>query len=626
VYQRKVRALQRQIARLDQRLLRLDTMSRLYAKGRAGLVLLGLGAVLLVERLCGTVFGLLTAGVFLAGFLIVAAFHNRIKASVERYTLWRRLKATHLARLRRDWQHIPHASLAREEPEHVFATDLNLTGDRSLLHLLDTTTSHGGSARLRTWLLQPVLDAGEIRTRQEQVRELIPLTAFRDRLALCGALVARDPDTRWEEESVLAWLHQQSPPFPLARWVALLGLLAATNIALMSLYALSLVPAWWPLSLALYLVLYLSKHGEARHLFVEAYRLERALEHVRAVLLYLETRRYSGTPRLAKLCAPFWRAARRPSLALKQIIRIAGAAGVQQSNLLGFLINALVPWDLYFAHRLNQYKETIKTDLPVWIDTWYELEALSALANFSALHPDYAFPDVLPVTTLAAQPVLRACGLGHPLLPPAECVGNDFTLAHLGEIALITGSNMSGKSTFLRTLGVNLCLAYAGAPVSATALQTVLLRLFTCIKVSDSVTDGISYFYAEVRRLRALLRACEAEEPIPLCFLIDEIFRGTNNRERLIGSRAYIHALARGHGVGVISTHDLELVTLADTVPSIRNYHFREEVYNGRMVFDYQLRPGPCPTTNALQIMQMEGLPIAEEPAVDTYPGHAGTS
>jgi DNA mismatch repair ATPase MutS len=337
-------------------------------------------------------------------------------------------------------------------------------------------------------------------------------------------------------------------------------------------------------------------------------------------LLYLETHRYSGTPRLARLCAPFWRAARRPSAALKQIIRIAGAAGVQQSNLLGFLVNALVPWDLYFAHRLNQYKTTIKADLPVWIDTWYDLEALSALANFGALHPDYVFPDVLPVTTSSAQPVLRACSLGHPLLPPEDCVCNDFTFAHLGEIALITGSNMSGKSTFLRTLGVNLCLAYAGAPVNATALQTRLLRLFTCIKVSDSVTDGISYFYAEVRRLKALLHACEAEEPIPLCFLIDEIFRGTNNRERLIGSRAYIYALARGHGVGIISTHDLELVTLADTVPGIRNYHFREEVHDGRMIFDYQLRPGPCPTTNALQIMQMEGLPIAEAPTFEKMP------
>ena len=273
---------------------------------------------------------------------------------------------------------------------------------------------------------------------------------------------------RWEGEHVLAWLQRHPAPASLARWVVFLGLLAATNIALISLYALAVLPAWWPLSLSLYLVLYFYKHGEAHDLFVEAYRLEQALEHLQAVLLYLETRRYSGTPYLAELCAPFWRTAQRPSVALKRIARIAGSAGVQQSNLLGFLVNALVPWDLYFVHRLNQYKEAIKTDLPVWIDTWYELEALNALANFGSLHPDYVFPDVLPVTTLPAQPVLRARALGHPLLPNEARVCNDFAFEHLGEIALITGSNMSGKSTFLRTLGINLCLAYAGAPVNAT--------------------------------------------------------------------------------------------------------------------------------------------------------------
>jgi len=608
--QRKVHALQRQIARLEQRLHSLNLLSRRCTKGRVAVVLVGLCTTLIAERLLSTGVGLLTAGLFIIGFLSVAAFHNRIKTRLWRYTLWCRLKATHIARLRRDWERIPRSPQGPEESEHLFAADLNLTGERSLLQLLDTTTSQGGSARLRTWLLQPILDVTHIHARQERVRELVPLAAFRDHLALCGALVARATDTRWAGEPVLAWLQRHVAPPSLARWVVLLGLLAATNMVLMSLHALALLPAWWPLSLALYLTLYLYKHGEAHDLFVDAYRLEQALEHLRAVLLYLETRKYSGTPHLAALCAPFWRAAQRPSMALKRIARIAGSAGVQQSNLLGFLINALVPWDLYFVHRLNQYKEAIKHDLPVWIDTWYELEALNALAHFGYLHPDFVFPDVLPVTTLTAQPILRARGLGHPLLPPEGRVCNDFALGHVGEIALITGSNMSGKSTFLRTLGVNLSLAYAGAPVNATALQTALLRLFTCIKVSDSVTDGISYFYAEVRRLKALLRALVAAEPIPLCFLIDEIFRGTNNRERLIGSQAYIHALTRGHGVGVISTHDLELITLADTVPRIHNYHFREEVHDGRMVFDYRLRLGPCPTTNALKIMQMEGLPV----------------
>jgi len=169
---------------------------------------------------------------------------------------------------------------------------------------------------------------------------------------------------------------------------------------------------------------------------------------------------------------------------------------------------------------------------------------------------------------------------------------------------------MSGKSTFLRTLGTNLCLAYAGGPVNASSLQASLFKLYTCIKVSDSVTDGYSYFYAEVRRLKGLLTELERSSDFPLFFLIDEIFKGTNNRERQIGSRAYIQALVGQNCMGVISTHDLELVNLADTLPGIKNYHFKEDVIDGRMVFDYVLRPGPSPTTNALKIMQMEGLPV----------------
>ena len=142
-------------------------------------------------------------------------------------------------------------------------------------------------------------------------------------------------------------------------------------------------------------------------------------------------------------------------------------------------------------------------------------------------------------------------------------------------------------------------------------LRAVPLRLFTCIQVADSVTDGISYFYAEVRRLKALLDALNGEDGPPLLFLIDEIFRGTNNHERLAGSRDYIRALAKGRGVGAISTHDLELIGMADDVPGIRNFHFREEISDGRMVFDYRLRPGPCPTTNALKIMRVAGLPVS---------------
>lgn len=281
--------------------------------------------------------------------------------------------------------------------------------------------------------------------------------------------------------------------------------------------------------------------------------------------------------------------------------------------LVWLLVNLLLPWDFYLVQRFHRYRKQVTLCLPAWLETWFELEALNSLATFAYLHPGYILPDVRAGSDETRSEPIHARNLGHPLLAEEGKVVNDFSMQHVGEIVIITGSNMAGKSTFLRTLGVNLCLAYAGAPVNATVFETDLFRIFTCIKISDSVTEGYSYFYAEVRRLRALLDELNRTgETTPLFFLIDEIFRGTNNRERRIGSEAYIKALAGQHCLGLLSTHDLELVKLAHLLPQVENYHFKEDVIDGQMVFDYILRYGPCPTTNALKIMQMEGLPVKE--------------
>jgi DNA mismatch repair ATPase MutS len=244
------------------------------------------------------------------------------------------------------------------------------------------------------------------------------------------------------------------------------------------------------------------------------------------------------------------------------------------------------------------------------VNAWSELEALVSLANFAYLHPDYVFPEVLPEEQDANQPIFQAIEMGHPLIPSEQRVCNDFSLHELGEITLITGSNMAGKSTFLKTAGVNLCLAYAGGPVNARIFRTRLFQIFTCMQIQDSITDGLSFFYAEVKRLKALLAVLHDGIQVPVFFLIDEIFKGTNSRERLIGSRTYIHHLSKQSGVGMIATHDLELGQLADQIPTLTNYHFRDDVTDGKMIFDYKLHPGLCSTTNALKIMRMEGLPV----------------
>jgi len=261
-----------------------------------------------------------------------------------------------------------------------------------------------------------------------------------------------------------------------------------------------------------------------------------------------------------------------------------------------------MPWDMYAAYRLASLRQKLRHLMPEWLNVWADLEALSALRTFAYLNPDYTRPQLQ-----ANGMTFAAVEIGHPLIAHELRVCNDFTM-DANQVTMLTGSNMSGKSSFLRTLGVNLVLTNAGAVVTAASLNTSLFRIYSCIKVSDSLAEGYSYFYAEVRRLKALLDSLEQTNNLPLFFLIDEIFKGTNNRERLLGSEAYIHALLGKHGTGAISTHDLELASLS----GLSNFHFADQVRDGQLTFDYKLRPGVSPTTNALRIMRLAGLPVGD--------------
>jgi hypothetical protein len=613
---KRVKAIQRQVRRIETHIAILDQVSRRFSRGRLGLVAgFLLGAV--VVNFAGAediAWGMLGLGVVL--FLIVARLHERVEASLRKHQVWRQIKRTHLARMTLGWEDLPPSTLIQTDDRHPFDADLGITGAMSLFRLMDTSTSQGGSIRLSQWLLNPLTEPDQIRTRQTVVKALIPLTKFRDRLTLYGQMTDETMDQRWDGETILQWLAKQVDGRSLKPFVLLLSLLSLTTISLYTLHQLIQIPAWWWWSFIPYVVIYLglysTRSGAMDSLDEDATLLTRVLKPFRATLTYLESYPLSSTPQVESLCGPFRSAGHRPSLLLKQLDRIAGGASWQKGQVLWLILNALVPWDLYFTHRLQGFRREVKDHLPEWLDAWYELEAFSALATFGYLNPDTVFPDVKEASDLAS-PIFETHALGHPFLPDKARVCHNYTIQETGNISIITGSNMSGKSTFLRTLGVNFCLAFTGGPVLARLFTTIPFRLFTCIKVSDSVTDGVSYFYAEVKRLKALLNVLETEGP-PLFFLIDEIFRGTNNRERLIGSQAYIRNLAAHKGTGCISTHDLDLVNLAQTNSGIRNYHFKEEIRDGIMVFDYLLHEGPCPTTNALRIMEIEGLSVEEVP------------
>jgi hypothetical protein len=605
--QTRLDALRRQIDRLERQQAALQGLSHRYAWVRFAIFFGGLLAAGLA---------LYAGGAWLAGLCLVVAgllfglavyAHSRVRHSIRRHRLLRRHKATQIARATLDWERIPIPPGPRPRPEHPFETDLDLAGGRSLHRLLDTAVSYEGSQRLREWLTTPVPDGAQVQRRQELARELAPRNLFRERLTLRATLAAGTART-WKATPVLDWLARPAAESELRRWLLVQGAWVVLNAGLLIANRLGLLPPWWTISLAAYLGVWLLRTRTIETTWDEALSLESSLRQLGGIFARLETFWYGDTPHLQALCAPFQDSEHRPSRYLGRITRVVTALSLRANPLLALGLNLLLPWDAFFAYLLGRYKADVGQRAPVWMDVWFELEALGALANFAYLNPGYTWPRIVPGEE--SGPIFCAQDLGHPLIPDGDKVCNDFTLPELGRVAIITGSNMAGKSVFLKTVGVNLALAYAGGPVNAAELQTVLFRLYTCMGIADSVTDGISYFYAEVKRLKALLTGLEGDHELPLLFGIDEIFRGTNNRERLIGSRAYVRALAGKNGAGFIATHDLELAQLADEMPPVENYHFRDHVEGGRMAFDYTLRPGPCPTTNALKIMELEGLPL----------------
>jgi ABC-type multidrug transport system fused ATPase/permease subunit len=597
----------RHVERLANEIERLHELDRRYFWVR--LVVLIAGSMAIFFAYQSRISSILLASilVFLTLFSGVVYLNRRVRYSILRFQLSRGYFKCQLARMRLDWKKIPLAAEFQMVEDHPFASDLDLLGENSLQQLLNTAFSRGGSLRLQDWLLNTKPRHEEFSARQAAVKELRELPGFRSRLVLSSNLVSTGDEEAWDGERLIEWLESRKESGRLSRLLVILSLLAAANVILFALFTLNIVPAFWIITLTLYAAIYLFAYRQLDEVFQQAHYLSITLENFRAVLLFLEQYRYRPGSHLSQLCQPFLASGQRPSKYLRRIAGIASAAGISANPVVWLLLNLVVPWDVFFAYKLQRYKQLMREVLPRWLDAWYELEAVNSLANFSYLNPDYSFPEF---ETAPGGECLKARAIGHPLIPHEVKICNDFSLDELGSVVLITGSNMSGKSTFLRTIGINMVLAFSGAPVNAEMLKTRIFRLFSVIQVTDSLADGISYFYAEVRRLKALSDALEHQHGLPLFFLIDEIFRGTNNRERQIGSRAYINMLVGGNGTGLISTHDLELVEIAQNVPNVTNYHFQEEITEGRMHFDYCLRPGPSETTNALQIMQMEGLPI----------------
>ena len=600
--------LERHIDRIERKVAKLEKQSSKISGFRLTLfVLAGVFLFIGMDIMPGIPYTIILLGL-IAGFLFMVKRHKKVEECMEKLGYLKQAKEEQIARLELNWDVIPFKDLNRNEfPNHPYAHDLNIIGKRSLFQLLDTSIFEGSANVLSDWLLNQPLNKEEIKKRQFLIQELAPLQLFRDKLKVEALFTKSRTDKQyWTMEQMLEWLRlPKKTGFGIP--LTILSILSACNIIFGFLALIGKVSAiYFIIPFLIYLSVYKLNAQKVIGLNNAAFQMENLLGKFSNILRHVEKFRFRGNKRMTNFLKIFHEPEERPSTNLRKVRRFAVAASIQKEQLLGPLMNLLVPWDLFFSMKLENLKEDIEPKLTKWLDKFYELEALNSMANFSFLNPGYLFPTFENET----EGLFKAQKLGHPLINEEQKVANDFEVNPGKDLFLITGSNMAGKSTFLRTVGINLVLAYSGAPVNAESLNTGLFRIFTSINVNDSLGDGLSHFYAEVKRLRELLDELNKENEQPLFFFVDEIYKGTNNRERFAGSAAFLKEVAGKSGIGMVSTHDLELADLESEIDQLSNWHFVESITDNKMSFEYKLQSGPCPSTNALKIMEIEGLPV----------------
>jgi len=556
------------------------------------------------------------AGAALAAFAVLAVIHDRCLRRLRRAAELRRIGDEGLARLDRDWERLPVPSEPPRDRGLPLAKDLDLYGRASLFHLLGTAHTPAAKGLLRDWLEGAAAPA-EVRERQAAVEELAELLDFRQLLELAVRGMERRPP---DAEPFLRWAEDE--PWMLAHPALLWAARAAGGLTLLAAAATPLLGPRPFLVLAIcnFGLTYACRDRLAPGLERVSARRDEMMHYV-AALRHAVSRPFASS-RLAELVAALGEAgppdqrARRgetADAALAALESRLGLADARHSAPVHFLLQVVTLWDFHILALLEAWQRRFGRHARRWLSALGEIEALAALAALRFENPAWCLPEVV-----AGQPELTARDLGHPLLPASRRVGNDVTVGPSGTFLLVTGSNMSGKSTLLRAIGINAVLAQAGGPVCAAALRMPPVRLATSILVEDSLAGGVSFFLAELLRIKQVVAtAAEAREHgAGLLYLLDEVLRGTNSVERRIAvQRVLRHLLARG-ALGAVSTHDLELATGAGLADAARLVHFRETLVPGpegpRMTFDYRLRPGPATTTNALELLRQVGLDLPD--------------
>ena len=553
------------------------------------------------------------AAIPLVVFVTLAVRHERVLRVLERRRRAARFFERGLARLDGRWAGTGESGDRYLDPAHPYARDLDLFGKGSLFELISTARTHIGEDTLARWLLTPAAPA-TVLARQRAVEELRPRVDLREELAI----LTEEARTGVDPVALAAW---GEAPALLAPGFAQAGTWALTALGLLGLAAFfafdaghlgilrlsegfsALLRDFFLVSLLVngtFLYRFRKKTGSVVAAVEEA---AHELGLLSETLVRLEHERFHA-PLLAALRESLDAAGSPPSRRMSRLSRLIEYLD-SRDHIVVRVAEPFLLWTTHLAFAVEDWRRESGPAVRRWLTAVGEIEALCSLASHAFEHPDDPFPEFAE-----NGPWLEAEGIGHPLIPEDRVVRNDVRLGGELRVMVVSGSNMSGKSTLLRTLGVNVALAQAGATVRARRLRISPLAVGASILVTDSLQAGVSRFYAEILRLRQILDAA-AKGPLPVLFLVDEFLHGTNSHDRRIGAEALVNGLVKRGAIGLITTHDLALAGIADELGERAcNVHFEDRLEDGQMRFDYAIRPGVVRKSNALELMRSVGLEI----------------
>ncbi len=529
-------------------------------------------------------------------FMMVVKKHNKVRFDLLKAQNIAELNKEEVSRQKGELHDLP-SGIENIDINHPYVPDLDIFGFNSLFQLLVRSRLSGTRQLLSEWLKTPA-SKEQILTRQSAISEIRQDIDWQQEITALG--MQKKSSQEGGIEPIIEWLKEKPAILTGSIWKVLQWVLPAISTTFIIGWWLMDWPYHWLYASLFVHVIILGKlFNSLKETSKNMNGMGLVMESYERIIVTIESKQYDS-PLLSELRQKFQTHGVQASAAIKKLRSILFAFESRWNMLYG-PIDLLFCTDLMIHQQANQWKEEFGIHFEEWIETVHQFDALSNLASYAHANPEHVFPSVSDKNF-----VLNSKNLGHPLIKKTQRVSNDFEINGAGSLALITGSNMSGKSTFLRTVGVNLVLAQMGAPVCASEFTSSLTRIFTSMRTQDNLEENVSSFYAELKRIKQLLDA--TGEDTPIFYMLDEILKGTNSDDRHHGAVHLIQQLTEKQCTGFISTHDLQLSELAKDIKNISNYSFNNTIQEDEIVFDYKLTPGPCKSFNASKLMEKMGI------------------